>query len=262
MRLRVVCDPEVDQGEALRSTALDLVDRAVPRFEVEVGRRRGRQDGAIGLDPDAGRVAGIERARRVEVADVMARVAGSRKALEPDDLRSGDADVRLRHRSELAPQRIERVAVEPAGARFEPARIDEMRSADRRHVDLQRRVLAHEHARGAGMVEVDVREQQVPQVARARGRARRVPPSGASRQVGRPAVEQGGPVDGVEQVGADDALGAQVVQVEKIRAHVDPDPPMQIRRTRSGGARYSSASATAATAIPAPVSSAMPIRPL
>ena len=73
-------------------------------------------------------------------------------------------DVRLRHGRELAPQRVEGVAVEPARARLEPRRVDEVRRADLRDVHLQARVLADEHARGAGVVEVDVREQQVADV--------------------------------------------------------------------------------------------------
>ena len=39
-----------------------------------------------------------------------------------------------------------------------------MRRADLGDVHLQAGVLAHEHARGAGVVEVDVREQQVADV--------------------------------------------------------------------------------------------------
>ena len=89
------------------------------------------------------------------------------------------ADVLLRHGSELAPQRVERVAVETPGARFEPARIDQMRRAYLGDVHLQRRVLAHEHARRAGMVEMDVREQQVPQVLELEPALRREPSAGA-----------------------------------------------------------------------------------
>ena len=72
-----------------------------------------------------------------------------------------------------------------------------MRSTDRRHVDLQRRVLAHEHARGAGMVEVDVREQQVPQVAELQGELAECLLQ-AVEAGGRPAVEEGRALDGVE----------------------------------------------------------------
>jgi hypothetical protein len=73
-------------------------------------------------------------------------------------------DVRFRHGRELAPEAVEVVAVEPPRAALEPRGIDEVRCADLGDVHLQARVLTHEPARGACVVEVDVREQQVPQV--------------------------------------------------------------------------------------------------
>ena len=73
-------------------------------------------------------------------------------------------DVLLRHRLERAPERVEGVAVQPAGAALEPRRVDDVRRADRRDVHLEARVLADERARGACVVEVDVREEEVPDV--------------------------------------------------------------------------------------------------
>ena len=65
-----------------------------------------------------------------------------------------------RHGSHLAPQPIHRVAVQPCGARQQLRRIDQVRRA--RFVDehAQPRIVAHERARGARMIEMDVRQQQ------------------------------------------------------------------------------------------------------
>ena len=95
------------------------------------GGRRGEHE-ARGRDADAHRVARVEGAVLVQHRDVVARVAGAREALQPEHDVSDDVDVLGRDGHELAPERVERVAVEPPGARLEPARLDEMRRADRR----------------------------------------------------------------------------------------------------------------------------------
>ena len=61
---------------------------------------------------------------------------------------------------QLAPELVERIAVEPPGAPLQPRRVDQVRRADLRHPHGQIRVLADEHARRARVVEMDVREQQ------------------------------------------------------------------------------------------------------
>ena len=79
-------------------------------------------------------------------------------------LLTGDPDVRFRDRRELAPERVEQVAVQPPRASLEAGGLDEMRRADRRDVHLEARMLADQDARRARMVEVDVREEQMPDV--------------------------------------------------------------------------------------------------
>ena len=96
---------------------------------------------------------------------MVRRVARRREAGEAEHAVADDVHVRRRHGRELAPERVERVAVEPARAALEPLGLDEVRRADLRDVHLQRRVLADEHACGARMVEVDVAEQQMADVA-------------------------------------------------------------------------------------------------
>jgi hypothetical protein len=135
----------------------------------------------------------------------MRGVAGAREAVEVEHAAADGVDVCLRHGHELAPEAVEVVAVEPPSAALEPRGVDEVRRADLGDVHLQARVLPHERARGARMVEVDVREQQVTQVLQLE------PALGEPRlqlrdTARRPAVVQREPVVGLEQVGADDPL--------------------------------------------------------
>src|SRR5688572_10685112 len=155
----VAGEAEVDQRQLLRRAAFDLLERAIPPLHVDVRRRRRRQHDPARLDPDSGRVARIER-RAVEVADVVRRVPRRREDLEPGDPIACDADVRLGHRRQLSPELVERVAVEPPCAPLEPRVVDEMRRTDLRDPDRELRMLAHENACRARVVEVDVREQQ------------------------------------------------------------------------------------------------------
>ena len=75
MLLDVVEDAEVRQREPCGRAQLGRRDRPLPRLEVDVGRRRGREDEPSGCDADAARVAGVQRAVLVQHRDVVARVA-------------------------------------------------------------------------------------------------------------------------------------------------------------------------------------------
>src|SRR6266508_1127629 len=101
-------------------------------------------------------IARIEGPVAMDVADVVACVAGRLEAFEAENLLSDDLDVPFRNGSEFAPERVERVPVEPSRAGFEAGWIDEVRCADLGNVNGQARVLTHEHARGASVVEMDV----------------------------------------------------------------------------------------------------------
>jgi hypothetical protein len=77
-------------------------------------------------------------------------------------------------------------------------------------------VLAHEDARRARVVEMDVAEQQVADVGE---REPAVGEAGLERVDRRrgAAVEDRGPVVGVEEVARDDPLAAEMVQVDGLR---------------------------------------------
>ena len=138
--------------------------------------------------------------------------------MQPDDVALCDPDVRRRHRRELAPQLVERVAVQAPRARFEPGRVDQVRCTHLRHVHDQVGMPADEHAGGAGMVEVDVREQQVTHVLE-REAALREPLVEALDAGRRPAVEERRAVIGLDEEGSDRPRVAQVKEVDRLQGH-------------------------------------------
>ena len=72
-------DAEVGEREPLGLAAEDLVERLVPRLDVDLRRRRGRDDVLGGEDAHACRVAREQGAVVHQVADVVGRVAGCRE---------------------------------------------------------------------------------------------------------------------------------------------------------------------------------------
>src|SRR5215213_5199428 len=120
-------DTEVDEGQPLGFATLDVVEGREPRVQIELRRWRGRQHRSVRLNADARGIAGEQRAIRIEIAHVMTRVARRRKTVETEDTFVHDAHVLLRNGNELAPEVVEAVAIEPARARFQSRRIDEVR---------------------------------------------------------------------------------------------------------------------------------------
>jgi hypothetical protein len=85
--------------------------------------------------------------------------------------------------------------------------------ADLGDVHLQRWVFADEHAGGTGVIEVDVAQEEVPDVWQREaetGESFREP----WKTRGRATVEERWPVVGLDEVAADDALDAAVVKVD------------------------------------------------
>src|SRR5439155_22327611 len=185
-----------------------------PCLEVEVGWRSRGQDDGIGRDADTRCVPGVERPVVVEVADVVSRVTGCGEAFESENAISDDVDVALGDGLELSPERLERVAVQAACAGLETAWVDEVWRADLRHVHLQVRMPPHEGPRRAGVIEMDVREQDVADIAERRS-AFTQSALEVSEARSRAAVEEGGAVLRLQEVRADDALDALMVQVDR-----------------------------------------------
>src|SRR5262249_35031352 len=123
-------DAEMNEGEPVGAASLDLLERPEPGLDVELRRWTHRLGVSSRLYPYAGRGGGVQRPVVVQVADVMRGVARGREALEPDDSVADDLEVPGRHGRQLAPEDVERVSVQAACARFEPARVEEVGSAD------------------------------------------------------------------------------------------------------------------------------------
>src|SRR5581483_10094518 len=113
---------------------------------------------------------------------------------------------------ELSPEHVEGLAVQAPRGPLEAGRVDEVRRADLGHPHGQLRVAADDGARGAGMVEMDVREKQVADFPE-RGAAFTEPFLEAVERRRWSAVEEKRAARAVEHVDADRALCTQEPQV-------------------------------------------------
>ena len=125
-----------------------------------VGGRTNRR----GRDPDATESPAYSVPSSCSIETWWLAWPGAREALEPEDVVADDPDALGRNGNELAPEPVERVAVQPPGAHLEPARVGQVGCAHGRHVHLERGVLADDRAGRARVVEVDVGEEQMPDV--------------------------------------------------------------------------------------------------
>ena len=138
-----------------------------PGLDVDVGRRRRRHHQLRGRDPAGGDVAAEGGAALlVQVGDVVGGVAGGVGDPHPEHaLAAGQrGHVLRRHRQDPAPEVLELVAVEAAGAGQQLRGVDQVRRAALVDVDLEvGPALDHRPGRG-GVVEVDVGEQDRPRL--------------------------------------------------------------------------------------------------
>src|SRR4051812_22392156 len=163
------------------------------------------------------------------------------EALPAEHLAGRDPHVRLGHGGELTPERVEQVAVETACGLLQPRRVDEVRRTDLRHPHGKARVAADERARRAGMVEVDVREQQVPDV----GQLEPVRRESRVERLGRRAgagVEERRPVVGLDEVHADRARAAAEVEVDQAHDYVRAATERRTSAASRSASRSSAAS--------------------
>jgi hypothetical protein len=149
---------------------------------------------------------------------VVLRMSGSGEGLEPRDGPFGDPDVRRRDGGELTPELVEGLAVQPAGTRFEPRRIDDVRRADLGDVDDEIGVSPDEYACCARVIEMDVRQQQVTNVGQ-REASLGEPRLEALDRGGRAAVEQCRAVLRLDDVRADRPGTAEVEEIDGVRRH-------------------------------------------
>jgi hypothetical protein len=145
-------------------------------------------------------------------------MAGRREAREADDGIADRADIPGGDGGEFAPELVERVSVEPPGTRLEPLRVDEVRETDLGDVHREPWVLAHEDACRSGVIEMDMRKQQMADIAELDPACAE---SVAERENARrgAAVEEGEAVVGLDEVHADPAGVAEVEEVERLVCH-------------------------------------------
>ena len=228
MLRRRLDDTEMRKAKPRGAPRLDLVERAAPRLHVDVGRRRDGGYEGQGRDPDARGVAREARPVGAEERNVMGGMARRRQGVQVEDAVADPLHGLGGNRSQLAPQAVEVVTVEPAGAPLEPARVDEMRRPHLAHVYSKLWIAAGDEAGRAGVVEVDVREDEVAELLE---RQAALPECSFERSeaAARPAVDQRRLVSG-QEVGRDDPRAPEVKEVEKLE------------RSRSQGLLYSTTS--------------------
>ena len=155
--------PKCVIASACRLPAGEHVDRLAPCAQVDVRRRR-RRERRPGADPHPRDVAGESPAAGfVQVSDVVRGVPGHVGDAQPlgQPLAALQrADALGRHRQHLAPQPLHLRAVEPPGAREQPARVGDVRRAALVHPHLEVGEAGGQRACRARVVEVDVRERQ------------------------------------------------------------------------------------------------------
>ena len=154
--------------------------RGVPGLDVDVGRRRGREDVARGLQADAARRRRRAARRRGSRRRGAWRGPASGTPPSRPRRRSAMPDVRLGHRHELLPEAVEVVAVEPPRRGLEPRRVDEVRRADLGHPDGQLRDAAARSTRPRPRGRSGCARAAGAGCRSARGRARARPPRAAA----------------------------------------------------------------------------------
>jgi hypothetical protein len=197
-------------------------ERVQREVDVEVRRWRRRADRSHAGDEHADRVADEQRAEvGLEGRDVVLGVAGGVEQLqappatEVEDVTVGDAaDPLDGDRGAVAVDGVVQLAVDAAGAGVQPVRRDEMAGAD----------LADDHrgpwerggdvASAARVVEVDVAEHEVGEVAGAHSQTAQCGDHRADAERG-PALHEGGPWR-VEQVTGGDSIEAGRQRVDDL----------------------------------------------
>ncbi len=160
---------EMRQVEFRRIQGADLRDRFQPRFDIQLRRNEGRNRWTA-ADPHSGNVA-TENGVVPMINMVMAGVAGSRDRAN-FELANADDIVVLqnsnafrRHRVDLSPKPFHFVAVKAGGGSDELCRIDQVGRAAR--MDVNRRAELREAPGRAGVIEMNMAEENMPDILKA-----------------------------------------------------------------------------------------------
>src|SRR4051812_18851256 len=172
MDARALERPEMSQEQRVRIPREDSILARVPGFQIDIGRRCGRQDVIAIRSTDARSVADKrDPARRIEIRDVMRcmarRVRDVQIAAASDDVlpTCERADAAGGYRDEVSPQPVHIGAVKTTRACEQLRRIDHVPRATLVDEDLDCRVLADERPRHTRMIEMAVFQQKLAAVS-------------------------------------------------------------------------------------------------
>src|SRR6266852_6390676 len=140
--------------------------RVFPDFQTDVRGRRGRKNEGTIVDANACGVSHeSDPFARVQVADVVRSMPGRVDHIEfaraqREDLATlEDADIFLGHGKSFAEELMERVGPKAYGAGQQLGGVNYVRRAEFVNVNGEPRIFAHQRAGSAGVIEMDVREQ-------------------------------------------------------------------------------------------------------
>lgn len=171
MRPHLGDGPEVREQERRGRPRENAFDTPLPELQIDVWRRRGRQHEPT-IDAHAGRVADKRDATRwVVVAHMVRGVPGRVRHVERasaglDPLSTAERDqVLSRHGGHLSPPVVHAFGVDATRTRHEARRVGHVTGAAFVHDYLDVWMSAGDRAGGTSVVQMDVRQQEVPDVA-------------------------------------------------------------------------------------------------
>src|SRR5688572_7576245 len=160
---------EMRQVEFRWMQGADLRDRFQPRFDIQLRRNKGWNRWTA-ADPHSGHVA-TENGVVPMIDMMMAGVAGSRDRANFELANTDDvvvlqnSNALRRHRVDLSPKPFHFVAVKASGGSDELCRIDQVGRAA--WMDVDRRAELRETPGRAGVIEMNMAEENVPDVLKA-----------------------------------------------------------------------------------------------
>src|SRR5215472_4029699 len=162
----IVRESKVRQEQPLRLAIQNRGKRGIPDFQIDVRRRSGRHDEGVALYADARRVAHESDSFRIlEIADVVRSVPWRVRHLDFARAEVNrfsafqDAQILRGHRHRVAEELLQSVRPQPSRARQQLRGIDHMRRAQFVNVNCELRILLHQRAGRARVVQMNVRQQ-------------------------------------------------------------------------------------------------------
>jgi hypothetical protein len=163
---RLIGETKVRQEQLPRLKLPDGIERSVPQLQLNIRRRSGGKNERMAFDADAGGVANERDAFcGVKVGDMMRRVAGRIVHLQfPGAERKGLASLEhvqifLGHGQKVAEQTLHVIAIQTQGTGEQIRGVGHMICPARVNINLQTRIFLDQGAGGAGVIEMNVGEQ-------------------------------------------------------------------------------------------------------